>query len=110
MTAERRPWWMDVVAASFLILTLFNGYLVIRGPALADGLDAAFEGGALHVRSVEVETPFAKAGLQSGDQILAVNDLPMLGRANGEPLSPMSSKDSRKPGTCCAMGLAWNWR
>ena len=79
MTAERRPWWMDVVAASFLILTLFNGYLVIRGPALADGLDAAFEGGALHVRSVEVETPFAKAGLQSGDQILAVNDLPMLG-------------------------------
>jgi len=79
MTAERRPWWMDVVAASFLVLTLFNGYLVVRGPALADGLDAAFEGGALHVRSVASETPFAKAGLRSGDQLLAVDDLPMLG-------------------------------
>ena len=79
MTSERRPWWMDVVAASFLVLNLFNGYLVIWGPALADGLDAAFEGGALHVRSVAFETPFARAGLQSGDQVLAVNDLPMLG-------------------------------
>ena len=79
MTAERRPWWMDVVAASFLVLTLFNGYLVFRGPALADGLDAAFDGGALHVRSVESGTPFANAGLQPGDQLLAVNDLPMLG-------------------------------
>jgi tRNA A-37 threonylcarbamoyl transferase component Bud32 len=79
MTPGRRPWWVDVVAASFLVLTLFNGYLVIWGPELADGLDATFDGGALHVRSVAFETPFARAGLQSGDQLLAVNDLPMLG-------------------------------
>ena len=77
MTSERRPWWMHVVAASFLVLSLFNGYLVIWGPALADGLDGTFGGGGLHVRYVASETPFAKAGLRSGDQLLAVNDLPI---------------------------------
>ena len=79
MTSERRPWWMTIAAASFLVLSLFNGYLVIWGPSLAEGLDAAFEGGALHVRSVASDTPFAKAGLQPGDQVIAVNDLPMQG-------------------------------
>lgn len=79
MTSERRPWWMHVVAASFLVLNLFNGYLVIWGPALANGLDGTFGGGGLHVRSVASETPFAKAGLRSGDQLLAVNDLPIQG-------------------------------
>ena len=68
MTSERRPWWMHLLAASFLALTLFNGYLLIWGPALADGLDGEFEGGALHVRLVASETPFARAGLQPGDQ------------------------------------------
>ena len=79
MTFERRPWWLHVVAASFLLLNLFNGYLVIWGPALADGLDGTFGDGGLHVRSVASETPFAKAGLRSGDQVLAVNALPIQG-------------------------------
>src|SRR5262245_10694655 len=77
MTSQRPPWWMYVVAASYLCIHLIQGYLFFWGPANPVGLEAVFESGAMRVRSVESETPFARAGLLAGDHLLRVSGLPI---------------------------------
>src|SRR5262245_60894976 len=73
MTSRRPPWWMYVVTASFLSLLLLQTYLVIWGPAYPVGLEAFFEGGTMHIRSVPPETAFARGGLQPGDRVVSVS-------------------------------------
>ncbi len=73
----RPPWWMFVVAASFLGLHAFIPYLAIWGPADPEGLDATFERGAMRLRAVAPSTPLAKAGLQAEDRVLTVSGQPL---------------------------------
>ena len=70
---HQAPWWMFAVAASYIALLALIPYLVIWGPADLDGLSASFENGAMFVRVVEPETPPARAGLQVGDRVLAID-------------------------------------
>src|SRR5262249_28045917 len=77
MISQRLPWWMYVVAASFLLAHLLQAYTAIWGPAFPQGLDGIFEQDAMRVRSVEPETLFARGGLEPGDRIVAVGSLPI---------------------------------
>jgi predicted Ser/Thr protein kinase len=70
-TSHQAPWWMFIIAASFVGLYVFYTYMLIWGPAEPGGLDAVFERGTMRIRAVAADTPFAKAGLQAGDQVLA---------------------------------------
>ncbi|HVN81765.1 MAG TPA: protein kinase [Terriglobia bacterium] len=69
-TSHHAPWWMFIIAASFVGLHMFFTYMLILGPADPKGLDATFERGTMRIHFVAPHTPFAKAGLQAGDQVL----------------------------------------
>jgi tRNA A-37 threonylcarbamoyl transferase component Bud32 len=77
MSRQRPTWWMYVVAASFLALITFFYYMLIWGPGDLRGLHAVFEHGAMRVRVMRPDTPFAEAGLRAGDLILWVDGLPV---------------------------------
>jgi hypothetical protein len=77
MSHQRPPGWMYFVAASFLALIAFFSYLMIFGPADLRGLHAVFEHGAMRVRAVEPDTPFAEAGFRAGDIVLSVDGRPI---------------------------------
>lgn len=76
-TLQRAPWWMVIVAASFLGLHVFIPYLVIWGPADPEGLQATFEFGAMRIRAVASNSPFTEAGLQAGDRVLTLSGQPV---------------------------------
>ena len=71
------PWWMFVVAASYVALLSLIPYIVIWGPADPLGLRASFENGSLSVHSVAADSPFARGGLRAGDQVAAIDSRPI---------------------------------
>jgi tRNA A-37 threonylcarbamoyl transferase component Bud32 len=73
MPRRGAPWWMYVVAASFLGLFAFIPYLLIYGPADPEGFDARFVGGATEIRAVSPGSQADQAGLRAGDVVLAVD-------------------------------------
>jgi eukaryotic-like serine/threonine-protein kinase len=73
MPHRRAPWWMYLVAASFLGLYAFLPYLVITGPADPAGFDASFAGGATEIRAVTPGSQADKAGLRAGDIVMAID-------------------------------------
>jgi hypothetical protein len=73
MPHRRPPWWMYVVAASFLGLYAFLPYLLITGPADPAGLDAQFSGGATEIRTVTPGSQADKAGLRADDVVVAID-------------------------------------
>lgn len=77
MHSARPPWWMFLVAASFVGLLALIPYLVIWGPADPEGLNATFERGLMQIRAVAPNTPLAEAGLKVGDQVLMVGGQPV---------------------------------
>ncbi len=78
MNSQRAPWWMCVVAASYLAFFAFIPYLVIWGPSDVEGLDAVFEGEGMRVVSVEADSSLGRAGLEAGDRVLSVSGRPVL--------------------------------
>jgi hypothetical protein len=68
---------MFVVAASFAGLHALIPYLVIWGPADPQGLNSSFERGVMRIRSVAPDSPLGEAGLQAGDQVLAISGQPI---------------------------------
>ena len=75
--SRRAPWWMYVVAASYVALFALIPYLVIWGPADLLGLAADFEDGTMLVRAAEPDSLPARAGVRPGDRVVAIDGRPM---------------------------------
>ncbi|HET7841486.1 MAG TPA: PDZ domain-containing protein, partial [Terriglobia bacterium] len=73
MPQQRAPWWMYVVAVSFLGLFAFIPYLVTYGPADPERFDARFKGAATEIRAVTPGSQLYEAGLRAGDVVLAID-------------------------------------
>ena len=71
MTRRRTPWWLYVVAASFCGYFVLNLYPEFKGPELL-GIDADYAGSRMVLRNILPNSPGARAGLQPGDRIIAV--------------------------------------
>jgi eukaryotic-like serine/threonine-protein kinase len=73
MFSQRAPWWIYVVAISFLGYFAFVPYLWVYGPADTEGLDARFLGNATEIRGVKPGSEVDRAGLGAGDLVLAID-------------------------------------
>ena len=78
-TLQRAPWWMVVVAGSYIATYALIFYLVIWGPAQLKGIVATFEDEAMVIRSLAVDSEAAKGGLAAGDRVLSIDGRPMRG-------------------------------
>jgi hypothetical protein len=70
---QRAPWWMVVVAGSYIATYALIFYLVIWGPAQLKGIVATFEDEAMVIRSLAVDSEAAKGGLGAGDRVLSID-------------------------------------
>lgn len=73
MASQRAPWWMYVVAASFLAYYAFVPYLWVYGPADPEGYDTRFLGNATEIRAVLPGSQIDQSGLRAGDLVLAID-------------------------------------
>ena len=73
MPSERPPWWMYVVAASYLGFLALFAYQLFEGPLFLPGFEGRFTGGGMVVLSVHPNSPEVRAGLREGDRVLAVD-------------------------------------
>ncbi len=73
MPGRRAPWWMFVVAASFLGYVALVPYQAYWGPFGVTGFATELRGGGMVVLDVRPDSPAGRAGLQPGDRIVAVN-------------------------------------
>src|SRR5262245_31031405 len=64
---------MYAIAASFVGLYLFVSYVSVRGPSQNEGIDAVFAGGATQVRLVAPGSWADRAGLRTGDSVVAID-------------------------------------
>src|SRR5262245_46609191 len=69
----RAPWWMYVLAASFIAYFALLVYCDFWGPQPL-GVLTEFSGGSKIVRAVFPNSPAERAGLKSGDRVLSVED------------------------------------
>ena len=76
MPSPRAPWWVYLIAASFLGSFTLGIYNIIWGPEPL-GLDSDNRNGSLVVRRVAPEGAAARAGLRTGDRIVAVDGIPI---------------------------------
>src|SRR5262245_44114203 len=90
------PWWIYVVALSFLLLHLVEAFLVVQGPAYPEGMVSVFENGAMVIRSLASSTMFERAGLQARDRVLVVNGLPV--RSPRDWAAVLANVEARRPG------------
>ena len=67
------PWWMYIVAASFLGLVAIFFYRFVVGPFPWAGFESGFRKGVMVAFAVQPSSAEARAGLQTGDEILAIN-------------------------------------
>ena len=95
MPAPRAPWWLYLVAASFLGFFTLEIYTDIWGPVWI-GFQSDYRNGSMLLRKVSPEGAGAHAGLQTGDRIVAVAGVPIGGErdfyrasANFEPRRPI---------------------
>ena len=66
------PWWLFIVAASFLAYSALAIYLSYFGPE-PSGVAIDFGESGLLVRTVSAESPAARAGVKPGDRLVAVD-------------------------------------
>jgi hypothetical protein len=76
MRPSRAPWWLYLIAASFLGFLTLQIYSYIWGPEPL-GLDSANRNGSLVVSRVAPDGAAARAGLRSGDRIVTVGGIPI---------------------------------
>ena len=72
MPGPRAPWWLFILAASFIAFFLFAAYCRLWEPE-PEGFVADYRNGAMVLRQVSLDTPAARAGLGAGDHIDSVN-------------------------------------
>jgi len=72
MPSPRGPWWLFVVAVSFLAFFIFATYCRFWEPE-PEGFQYESRHGHLVVLEVTANSPAAKAGLEAGDRIVSVN-------------------------------------
>jgi phosphoserine phosphatase RsbU/P len=72
MSSRRAPWWMYVVAASFLAYFLLLVYSDFWGPQMT-GMLTDFNNGRKTVRAVLPDSPAARAGLEPGDHVVSAD-------------------------------------
>ena len=73
----RAPWWIYVVAASYVALLALIPNLMIWGPADILGLTAEYQGGSMLIRALDASSVLARAGVRVGDRVLAIDGRPM---------------------------------
>jgi tRNA A-37 threonylcarbamoyl transferase component Bud32 len=73
---RRAPWWLHVVAASYLAFYCLHTYASLRGVE-PSAFNPVYSGNEMRVQAVEPGGPVARAGVQPGDRIVAVNGQPM---------------------------------
>jgi len=73
MSTPRAPWWMYVIAASYLASVALFFCQVFAGPPMVSGFQGHFTSGGMVVLSVQPHSPEALAGLKEGDRVLSVN-------------------------------------
>lgn len=78
MRPSRAPWWLYLIAASFLGYFTLQIYNDIWGPASV-GFDADYSKGSMIISGVTSGEAAANAGLRTGDRIVAVNGIPIRG-------------------------------
>jgi tRNA A-37 threonylcarbamoyl transferase component Bud32 len=100
--AQRAPWWLYLVAASFLGFFTLEIYTNIWGPVWI-GFQSDYSNGSMFLRKVSPEGAGARAGLQTGDRIVAIDGVPIRGEkdfyrayANFEPGRPIMIKVERE--------------
>lgn len=83
MTRRRAPWWMYIVAASFLGYFALNIYTSWLGPGAA-GIFPDYSSGRMIVTRVIPNFPGERAGVRAGDRIVAANGVPIRTYADWE--------------------------
>lgn len=73
MPRQRAPWWIYVVAASYVGFVALFPYEIFWGPFGLPGFEGGFRNGSMVVFAVHPDSAEARAGLEEGDRILAVN-------------------------------------
>ncbi len=73
MLRTRAPWWMYLVAASFLAFIALIFYQFFWGPSGATGIQADFRDEGIVVRTVLTNSPAERAGVQPRDRLVAVD-------------------------------------
>ncbi len=86
MPRARAPWWMYVVAASFLGLSALQIYTAAWGPGPI-GMNTDFGSGSMVVQNVVPNGARERAGLCAGDCIVAANGMPIRGDRDWEVAS-----------------------
>jgi tRNA A-37 threonylcarbamoyl transferase component Bud32/uncharacterized membrane protein len=73
MPSARPPWWMYMMAASYVGFVVFFFYQLFWGPPIWPGFEGRLTSGGVAVLSVHPGSPEARAGLEEGDRVVAVN-------------------------------------
>ncbi len=76
MSSSRAPWWMYVVAASFLGFAALQIYTAAWGPGPI-GMFLDYSSGSLVAKSVVPNGAGERAGLRAGDRIVAADGMPI---------------------------------
>lgn len=118
MPRPHAPWWMYIIAASFVGFVALFAYQVPWEPDISQGFEGGFRGGGMVVLSILPDSPQGRAGLKEGDRVLAVDGRAIRNvhdweaiRANTEIGRPerweIRRADGRLDLTVTPRGLAW---
>jgi len=78
MPVSRAPWWLYAIGVSFLGFFILENYTAIWGPAWI-GFRSDYSDSSMRLREVAPDGAAARAGLETGDRIVAVDGIPIHG-------------------------------